>query len=208
LDRILITDDHPLVRNGICALLGSALADCEIEEASSLRDAIARLSSGAEFDLVTLDLDLPDAKQLQALTSLRGRFPSVPIAILSASKDPYLARAAVSVGAAGFISKSDHPDTLVSAVRSILACGTYAGPAEARLDEGEMEVRRKVGALTPQQHTVFEMISEGLQNKQIAHRLGISISTVKLHVSAVLVKLEVASRTQATILAKTYHIFS
>ena len=207
MDRILITDDHPFVRNGICALLASAFPDCELRQAASLSEAINCLSADGDFDLVTLDLDLPDAKQLEALSCLRARFPSVPIAILSASRDPCLARAAISAGAVGFISKSENPEALISALMSIRDCGTYVGSVLAKPEQDEVDVLRKANTLTPQQRTVFKMIVDGLPNKQIAYKLDIALSTVKLHVSAVLEKLEVASRTQATIVAKKFHIF-
>lgn len=202
-DRILITDDHPLVCDGLRALLASAFTHCRFEEAYSLKDAMEQLSADQDFDLITLDLDLPDAKQLEALGQLRARFPSIPIAVLSANKDPVIARAALSAGAAGFISKSQRPEILLSALRTILDGGTYAEAiTPATPDDEDQRFLRKVRTLTPQQRTVFGMIVQGRLNKQIAYELSISLTTVKAHVSAVLAKLEVANRTQAAILAK------
>lgn len=207
MDRILITDDHPLVRDGLRALLGSAFPSCEFKEAASLQEAVTQLSANAEVDLVMLDLDLPDAKQLEALSQLRTRFPGVPIAILSGSKDPSLVRAALAAGASGFISKSQRPDVLITALETIRDCGAYVDPAATSADPDEARVLRNLDALTPQQRAVFRMIVEGRLNKQIAHELQISLTTVKAHVSAVLAKLEVVNRTQAALLAKRFNLF-
>jgi DNA-binding NarL/FixJ family response regulator len=208
MDRILITDDHPLVRSGITALLTSAFPTCDIREATSLRTAVELLSSGPEYDLVMLDLDLPDAKQLEAFHQLRTRFPGLPIAILSGSKDAALARSAITAGAAAFISKSERPDVLVAAIESIRGGGTYSSSLSLSMAPEEELILSRFGTLTSQQRAVLKMIVEGRLNKQIAHELGISLTTVKAHVSAILSKLEVVSRTQAALLAKRLQIFS
>jgi DNA-binding NarL/FixJ family response regulator len=207
MDRILITDDHPLVRNGVRALLASAFPAWELHEADSLKSAIDLLSANPDFDLVTLDLDLPDAKQLEALAFLRARFPSVPIAILSASRDAGLVRAALASGASGFISKSQTPDQLVAALQAIRDHGIYVTGDLPPAEPADDALLQKVQSLTPQQRAVLAMIVAGRLNKQIAHELGISLTTVKAHVSAVLAKLGVVSRTQAALLAKRLHIF-
>ena len=207
MDRILIIDDHPLVRNAIGALFASAFPQSGFCEAASLKDAMNLLATEHDIDLVTLDLDLPDAKQLEALSQLRARFPSIPIAVLSASKDSSLARASLSIGAAAFISKSQKPESLIEALQAIRDCGSYKGIEATEPQEDEKEVMRKVSTLTSQQRAVFKMITEGRQNKQIAYELSISLTTTKAHVSKVLEKLKVFNRTQATILANRFHIF-
>jgi DNA-binding NarL/FixJ family response regulator len=207
MDRILIADDHPLVRSGIRALLSSSFPDCEIREAPSLKTAMQLLSTDAEYDLVMLDLDLPDAKQLEAFHQLRSLFPSLPIAILSGSHDAALARSALMAGAVAFISKSERPDVLISAIESIREGGTYTSAISRSIEPEEERILRSFGTLTPQQRAVMRMIVEGRLNKQIAHELDISLTTVKAHVSAILSKLEVVSRTQAALLAKRWHLF-
>lgn len=207
MDRILIADDHPLVRGGIAALLTSAIPGCICREAASLAEIMAILSENCEFDLITLDLDLPDAKQLDALSALRRSYPAIPIAILSGSRDTDLVQAAMAAGAAGFISKLQKPEDLLAALRAIREQGIYRAPGFAAADAASQGILSKVASLTPQQTTVFKLVASGRLNKQIAHDLGISLTTVKAHVSAVLAKLEVASRTQAVILAKRYGLF-
>lgn len=208
LHRILIADDHPLVRSGIVALISSAWPDCACREAASLAEAMSILAEGADFDLVTLDLDLPDAKQLDGLGELRRHYPEIPVAILSGSRDRSLARAAIAAGAAGFISKLQKPDELLAALRTIREQGVYRAPDMAAADPAEERVLTKVASLTPQQTAVFKLVIMGRLNKQIAHDLGISLTTVKAHVSAILAKLEVASRTQAVILAQRHSLFA
>jgi len=205
--RVLIADDHPLVRSGIVALLASAIPGCSCAEAASLAEAMRLLAEDPAFDLITLDLDLPDAKQLDALATLRQHYPDIPIAILSGSRDANLARAALAAGAAGFISKMQKPETLLAALSAIRDHGSYQEPAFAAPDPEEKQVLDKVASLTPQQRTVFRLVVNGQLNKQIAYELDISLTTVKAHVSAILAKLEVASRTQAVILAKRYSLF-
>lgn len=207
MDRILIADDHPLVRSGIVALLSSTMPDCSCSEAATLAEAMTILADDPDFDLITLDLDLPDAKRLDGLSELRKRYPAIPIAILSGSRDAGLARAALAAGASGFISKMQKPDALLSALRAIGEQGVYHDPALAIADPQEEQVLGRVASLTPQQTVVFRLVVEGKLNKQIAFDLAISLTTVKAHVSAVLAKLGVASRTQAVILAKRYSLF-
>lgn len=206
--RVLIADDHPLVRSGIVALLLSVLPGCICSEAASLREAMDILASEGDFDLITLDLDLPDAKQLDALSELKKRHPGIPIAILSGSRDPSLARAALAAGASGYISKNQKPDTLIAALQTIRDHGVYHDPSLAQADPQETQVLARVATLTPQQTAVYRLVIDGRLNKQIAYDLDISLTTVKTHVSAILAKLGVASRTQAVILAKRYGLFA
>jgi len=207
LERILVADDHPLVRSGIVALLSSAMPNCSCTQACSLAEVMAILGEAANFDLITLDLDLPDAKQLDALSALRRCYPQIPIAILSGSRDPNLARAALAAGASGFVSKMHKPETLLAALKAIREHGSYREPALVAPDSEEGHVLDGVASLTPQQRAVFQLVAEGRPNKQIAHVLNISVTTVKAHVSAILAKLGVTSRTQAVILAKRYGLF-
>lgn len=206
--RILIADDHPLVRSGLAALLTSALPGCSCAEAGSLAEAVAILTQDPAFDLITLDLDLPDAKRLDALAELRRRYPEIPVAVLSGNRDPSLARAALAAGASGFISKMQKPDALLSAISAICDSGLYDNADLAPADPGEARAFANKATLTAQQAIVFGLVADGRLNKQIAHELNISLTTVKAHVSAILVKMEVVNRTQAVILAKTYGLFS
>lgn len=207
MDHVLITDDHPLVRKGLRAVIAAAFPSSAVDEASSLEEAVNILVHNPDIDLMMLDLDLPDAKHLEGLSLLRDRFPAIPIAIISATNNASLARAALAAGASGFISKSQNPETLVTALRSISEGGVYSEVEEQLPSCHEQQVLHKVQSLTPQQYAVFQMVVRGNPNKQIAHELNVSLTTVKAHVSAVLFKLGVTSRTQAAILASRVNLF-
>lgn len=206
-NRILIADDHPLVRSGIVALLTSAIPGCRCSEAASLAETIALLSDDPDYDLITLDLDLPDTQRLDGLAELRRRFPGIPIAILSGSRDTGLLRAALAAGASGFVSKMQKPAELLAALRVITERGVYHDPVLNQTDAQQEAFQARVADLTPQQTAVLKLVIDGKQNKQIAFDLDISLTTVKAHVSAVLAKLGVSTRTQAVIRAKHYGLY-
>ncbi|RVA07127.1 response regulator transcription factor, partial [Mesorhizobium sp. M7A.F.Ca.US.001.02.1.1] len=137
------------------------------------------------------------------LISLRGIHPAVPLVVVSAHDDPATIRRALDLGASGFISKSASMEEIRSAVQSVLA-GDIAAPVGVDLgterDPEISDLIKRLQALTPQQTRVLGMLAEGLLNKQIAYELGVSEATIKAHVSAILQKLGVDSRTQAVIL--------
>ncbi len=139
---------------------------------------------------------------LTGLISLRAIQPAVPIAIVSATDDAVTIRAALALGASGFISKSSSPEEIENAVQTILD-GDVWTPLQAdddvELDPDMVELIRCMRRLTPQQGRVLGMMADGMLNKQIAHELNVSEATIKAHVSAVLYKLGVESRTQAVI---------
>lgn len=198
----VIADDHPLFRGALReAIAGIGDAPC-IVEAGDFESAKTALLGEGEIDLLLLDLAMPGASGLSGLISLHGIQPSLPIVVVSAHDDPVTIRRALELGASGFISKSASMDDIRSAVRTVLD-GGIAAPAEMDLgEERDPEISnliRRLQTLTPQQTRVLSMLGEGLLNKQIAYELGVSEATVKAHVSAILQKLSVDSRTQAVI---------
>jgi DNA-binding NarL/FixJ family response regulator len=208
--RVLIADDHPLVRDGLRTVIDAAFDGCVMFDASSVADAIEVIEREGDFDLVLLDLNMPGTPGLSGLVALRNRFPSVPVVIVSATYDPELVRSAIASGAAGFIPKSLKRGAIVEALTTIHAGNLYVGgdiegppikdgPAAYR-EIGD--VVRRLKKLTSQQRRVLELIVQGKLNKQIAHDLDITERTVKAHVGAILTKLHVFSRTQAVIAAK------
>lgn len=208
MERVLIADDHPMVRDGLRTVIAFAFESCELFEAASFEEAIAVVEREGDFDLVMLDLDMPGADGLSGLRTMRARFPSVPVVIVSAARERGLARAALAAGAAGFIPKSLRRGAIVDALRSILAGEVFlldedeAGTVLASEDE---DILRRIESLTPQQKIVLKLVVTGKPNKQIAHELDVSMTTVKAHVSAILSKLRVFSRTQAVILVAKVH---
>ena len=174
-----------------------------ILEAGDFDSAKALIAANDDVDLVLLDLSMPGASGLSGLVSLRGIHPAVPMVVVSAHDDPETIRRALELGASGFISKSASMEEIRSGVEAVLA-GDVAAPAGIDLgverDPEISDLIKRLQSLTPQQTRVLGMLGEGLLNKQIAYELGVSEATIKAHVSAVLQKLGVDSRTQAVIL--------
>ena len=202
--RIVVADDHPLFRGALRQALASLLPGAHVIEATGLDDLTATLAREHEVDLVLLDLTMPGVQGFSGLIYLRAQHPDVPVVIVSANEDPVVIRRAIEFGASGFIPKSLDSDRIGEAIRAVLAGDTWAPPdieLSASEDKETAETMRRLATLTPQQVRVLMMLSEGLLNKQIAYELSVSEATVKAHVSAILDKLGVDSRTQAVIAA-------
>jgi DNA-binding NarL/FixJ family response regulator len=198
----VIVDNHPLFRGALKLALSSKSNDVEIIEIGDLESAKAFIQGSSDIDLVLLDLSLNGIGGLTGLISLRVLQPMVPVAIVSATDDAVTIRAALALGAAGFISKSSSPETINEAVRTILDGQIWSplvGDEVGELDPEMVELILCMRKLTPQQGRVLGMMADGMLNKQIAHELNVSEATIKAHVSAVLYKLGVESRTQAVI---------
>jgi DNA-binding NarL/FixJ family response regulator len=147
---------------------------------------------------------MPGVQGFSGLLYLRAQFPEIPVVIVSAHEDPIVIRRAIEFGASGFVPKSLDTDQIGSALTAILSGDTWTPPdidLSASEDRETSELVRRLASLTPQQMRVLMMVSGGLLNKQIAYELGVSEATVKAHVSAILQKLGVDSRTQAVIAA-------
>lgn len=173
-------------------------------EASGLADLGSLLAEERDVDLLLLDLTMPGAQGFSGLIYLRAQFPEIPVAVVSASDEPIMIRRAVEFGASGYIPKSLDTDAIGNAIRTILSGDIWAPPdidLEGGDDREVLDLVDRIGRLTPQQMRVLMMLSEGLLNKQIAYELAVSEATVKAHVSAILQKLGVDSRTQAVIAA-------
>jgi len=203
-NKILIADDHPLFRDALEQTITSALDDHEILQAGSLENVISILEGPDDFDLVLLDLKMPGVLGFSGLIFLRAQFPNIPVVVVSASEEGQVVRRIMELGASGFIPKSASLEDMQLAVKAILA-GEVWVPNNIDLQEGkpdqDTELARRMTTLTPQQMRVLMMLRDGLLNKQIAYKLDVSEATVKAHVSAILQKLNVDSRTQAVIAA-------
>ena len=202
--RIVIADDHPLFRGALRQALADERFDIDIAEAGSLDEVATAIEQVAETDLILLDLAMPGVKGFSGLMYLRAQYPGLPVVVISASEDPDVVRRCIEFGASGFIPKSVGAETIRAAIRQVLEGGVWlpAGLDLTLADEtGASELVSRLATLTPQQVRVLMMLSEGLLNKQIAYELGVSEATIKAHVSAILQKLGVESRTQAVIAA-------
>ncbi|GIL01739.1 MAG: DNA-binding response regulator [Alphaproteobacteria bacterium] len=199
---IIIADDHPLFRDALRQALTGLDQAREVEMAGDYDHVQALIERGEEIDLVLLDLNMPGAKGLAGLLRLRSEYPQVPVAVISATEDAATIRRVLELGASGFIPKSAAMPEIRQAISTVLD-GSVWTPANVAADAEEdsefFELAERLRTLTPQQSKVLGMLGEGLLNKQIAYELGVSEATVKAHVSAVLLKLGVDSRTQAVI---------
>jgi DNA-binding NarL/FixJ family response regulator len=200
--RIIIVDDHPLFRAALRQTLTGGDASAEVEEAGDLAGLNAALDAERERDLVLLDLNMPGVRGFSGLLLLRAQYPEVPVMIISAVDDPAVVRRSFELGAAGYLSKSAGPIEIRRAIETVLAGEMFVPDGiDLRVEDEHTDLMRRLGTLTPQQVRVLMMLSDGLMNKQIAYELSISEATVKAHVSAILQKLNVDSRTQAVIAA-------
>jgi DNA-binding NarL/FixJ family response regulator len=209
--RILIVDDHPLIREGLANVLAELDTSAEIIAAANAGEALGQLASDRELALVLLDLALPGVDGLSLLEQMRAMRPDVPVVVLSATDNRSTVLAAIEMGAMGFISKRSQTRVLVNALRLVLAGGVYVppealdGPAapthgpsapDASKPESNAAALEQFG-LTERQAAVLALIIEGKPNKLICRELDLAEGTVKTHISAILRALDVANRTQA-----------
>ena len=203
---VVIADDPPLVRDAMRHALIQNLSDVRVHDASSLDEAKQLVDNLGSVDLVILDLNMPGMDGFTGLAAMRAAHPMVPVAMVSATNDETVMRRAIEFGASGFIPKSSPLETIAEAIGQILDGQVWlpAGRAGGGEDTGSnrQDIARRLGELTPQQLKVLSMMSQGLLNKQIAYELGVGEATVKAHVTAILKKLGVHSRTQAVIAAR------
>jgi DNA-binding NarL/FixJ family response regulator len=199
---IIIADDHPLFRGALKQALTGMAGNPDIVEAGDFEAARQAAAANPNADLLLLDLAMPGVSGLSGLISLRAEFQSLPVVVVSASDDPATIRRALDLGASGFISKSASIEDIREGIGSVLDGNIYTPGGYVRGPEQDSEVAdliARLRTLTPQQSRVLAMLAEGLLNKQIAYELGVSEATIKAHVSAILLKLNVDSRTQAVI---------
>lgn len=202
--RIVVADDHPLFRDALRQVIDLAVGTAIVAEAETF-DAAVALVLEDDPDLILLDLNMPGMNGFTGLMVLRDRAPTTPIVVVSADEDPAVIQQALTLGAAGFIPKSRSKDAMAEGVRAVMAGDVFvpidlstAVPLSARDDPDFAE---GYAALTAQQRRVLEMLVAGKSNKVIAYELDVAESTIKAHVSAILRKLKVSSRTQAVLYA-------
>ena len=202
--RILIADDHPLFRDALKHALSDGFDALDIDETGSLDGVRDALDADDRFDLILLDLKMPGVQGFSGLMYLRAQYPAVPVVIVSANEDVQVIRTSLDFGASGFVPKSAGADQIRDALSRVMDGEIWVPPdldLSSELDSESSQLAAKLSTLTPQQVRVLMMLSQGLLNKQIAYELGVSEATVKAHVSAILQKLGVDSRTQAVIVA-------
>lgn len=204
---VLLADDHGLVRHGLQLLIAEVLPALRVHLAGSLAETVSTLEQAGRFDLVLLDLTLPDVHGLAGLHRLREDFPYVPVVILSAQDDRDTVLAALDAGAMGFISKAASPGELREALTGVLVerrihlPRSVSGGLAALPDSGGRELSTLAAlGLTERQIEVLGYVVQGLRNKEIARALERSEVVVKKHVTAALQLLGAPNRTRLLVL--------
>ncbi len=210
--KILIIDDHVLIREALRGVLKQLKGEATVVEASNWLEATQQFQQGAHFDLVVLDLTLPDRDGLEILAELRERFPAISIVVLSARHDRDIVAKALDLGALGFIPKSAQREVMLSAFNLVFSGGMYIPPeilvrrepVPAQAAAPARFVRRVSAVdlgLTERQMEVLALMMQGRSNKVICRTLDLAEPTVKNHVSAILKALKATNRTEAVVAA-------
>lgn len=208
--KILIVDDHPLIRSALKYVLCELATDVSLFEAEDCAQGMALARSEPDLDLILLDLELPDIRGFDALRKLRAHFPAIPVVVLSANESGDAVVGALDGGAMGFIPKSSSNRVMLSALRLVLSGGVYvppqalapsesAMPAWAAIESGQSSKNPAEVGLTERQAEVLSLMVQGKPNKLICRELKLAEGTVKIHVTAILKALNVSNRTQAVI---------
>lgn len=203
----LIVDDHPLFCDALLLMLQSFTNVSQATTASTLTDALTHFENGFHPDIIFLDLNLPDVDGLDGLIRLRNN-SMAPIAVVSSMVGNRIVTSAIRAGASGFIPKHSTRDVFSEAINSMRKGHIYVPEGYVLLDYEQLrnspnnDILSRIGTLTNQQARILQLICEGKLNKQIAFDLSIAETTVKAHVTAIMRKLGVQSRTQAVLIAK------
>lgn len=207
--KILVVDDHVLIREALRGVLRELTGDAVIVEAPDSRQAVQRIAEHPDLELILLDPNLPDRSGFELLAELRERHPAIPVVMLSASNERDDIARALELGALGFIPKSAEREVMLGAFRLIFAGGVYVPPEiigrpqpapAARAPSGQPPAAAELG-LTERQMDVLALMMQGKSNKAICRALGLAEPTVKNHVTAILKALKVTNRTEAVIAA-------
>jgi DNA-binding NarL/FixJ family response regulator len=202
--KVLVVDDHALIRDALRGVLAELAADTSVLEASDSRQAMRLVEANPDLHVVLLDLGLPDRDGFAVLADLRRRHAAISVVVLSALSDRDSVLRAIDLGALGFIPKSAPREVMVNALRLVFAGGIYVPPeALARAEPKETKPPRPASpadlGLTERQQEVLALMMQGKSNKVISRRLEVAEPTVKHHVTAILKALKVANRTEAVI---------
>lgn len=208
--KVLIVDDHALIRDALARVLVSLVPDATVFEAGEPESAFQTIERESDLDLVLLDLSLPGMHGLTALRSLRANHPAIAVVVVSATADRENVRQVLDAGAMGFIPKSSSNEVMKNALRLVLAGsvyvppelvgrGTAAKPIETQAMQGQ-RTPSDIG-LTERQAQILALMMDGQSNKRICRQLNLAESTVKNQISTILKALNATSRTQAVLAA-------
>jgi two-component system, NarL family, invasion response regulator UvrY len=190
--RILLVDDHPLVRQGIKQVLSSAFYPAHVGEAANAEEGLNEVRS-TEWDVMVLDLTLPGMSGLDLLKDLRRERPTLPVLVLSMHPPDQFARRAINAGASGYLTKDTAPTELVKAIGEVIAGRRYVNPAMIQESTGHDEpnhARSPHELLSDREYQVLRMIASGLTVSQVATRLSLSVKTISTYRMRVLEKMK------------------
>lgn len=206
--KLLIVDDHPVLREGLAALLRQAADQTDVRQAADATAGLALAQQNPDLDAVFLDLNMPGSGGMPAIKEFGRLRPDLPVIVLSSSEDPHDIREALALGALGYIPKSAPPRTILSALQLVLSGSVYIppvllnalapGPGAERGPEGPAAL----SSLTDRQLDVLKQLCRGLSNKEISRAMDLSEKTVKAHITAIFRTLHVANRLQAVAVAR------
>lgn len=199
--RVLIVDDHAVVRRGLEQLIESA-ADLECVGAAADGDEAVRLAEEHEPDVVLMDLSMPVLDGIAATRRIVAAQPGVHVVVLTSFDDQRRILDALGAGATGYLLKDAEPDEVLTAIRTAVGGGSPLDPRAARVLVDARREQAPARALSPREEEVLRLLATGLANKQIARRLGITERTVKAHLTSVFHQLGVTDRTQAALWAR------
>ena len=202
--RILVADDHPLFHEALSGALEPYFENAQIIQAGSLDDAMAKLNEFDGVELILLDLNMPGGEYFNGLITLREQYPNIPIGVVSGSDTVEVVAQVMSLGAQGFIPKVSQTREIAQAIVDIIGGKKWLPEGmEEELEKVDDELKvllQRFRELTPKQIQVLSYLRAGLMNKQIAHEMNVTEATIKAHISAILRKLEINTRTQAVLL--------
>ena len=198
-----IADDHPLFRSALLEVIHQHFEKASISESSDLDSTLDALEKNTDIDLLLFDLHMPGSQDLFGLITIREKYPSVPVVVVSASEDQSTINRAIGHGASGYIPKSLSAEALNTAIKAVADGERWLPPhisiQLSPITAEEKSLAAKISTLTPQQYRVLCYLREGWLNKQIGFELGVTEATVKAHITAIFRKLGVTNRTQAVI---------
>lgn len=203
--RILLADDHHLVREALASYLASKWPETFVSEASSLADALQRVSDNELFDIILLDLWMPGMNGVEGVDGMLRAAPGVPIVLVSSEKDWAVAMEAIDHGARGIITKHFKGQTMINAIDLIVSGEKFVPSAmtQRALADQDCQIRTtgrmrvSLGGLSEREYEITSLLAKGLNNKQIGNRIGITEGTVKLHLSHVFEKSGARNRADA-----------
>jgi len=203
--KILLADDHPLMREAVRQVLEQLDVQIDILDAQDYPSLFRQTAQHADIDLALVDLNMPGLPGVHGIIEFRTRFPDIPLVVLSASESPLDIRSVLDAGALGYIPKASTTAVMLSALQQVLAGEVYSPHLSDEADNSFLSGATSENRLTTRQIEVLRLMQQGHPNKTIARKLGLTEGTVKVHVAAIFRALGVRNRTEAVLVVQQRH---